>query len=53
VLFTAAVDGLRPFIALTPVLALVETALLGVAETLGAAGRARLADFDRLNTGEV
>lgn len=53
VLFTAAVDGLRPFIVLTPVLALVETTLLGVAEALGPAGRARLADFDQLNTGQV
>ncbi|HEX7374345.1 MAG TPA: MurR/RpiR family transcriptional regulator [Steroidobacteraceae bacterium] len=53
VLLTAAVDGLRPFITLTPVLALVETTTMSVAERIGPDGRDRLADFDELNSGSV
>lgn len=53
VLLSATVDGLRPFITLTPVMALVEAAMIGVAEGLGPSGRARLADFDELSSGAV
>lgn len=48
VLLTSVVEGAPPFVTLTPAMALTEALVLGVLEAGGAAGRRRLASFDRL-----